>query len=184
MNSGEYILYNGRPQGDVGGAQAARTYDMLDRLGIAYTTLVHPPVFTMQTHLEAERRLGAPICKNLFLADRKLTRFFLLMLAGDARVDLRALAEQLATTRLSFAPDPCMTALLDVGRGLASPLCLASDGECRVELLVDRRVAALERIGCHPCTNAATVALAMADLLGRALPAMGHAFRLVDAAME
>lgn len=180
----DYILYNGRPQGDGGSPQAARVYDMLDRLGIAYATLVHPPVFTMQAHLEAERRLGAPICKNLFLSDRRLTRFFLLMLAGDARLGFRALAQQLATTRLSLAPDTCMARLLGVGRGLASPLCLASDGERRVELLIDRRVAAMERVGCHPCTNTATVALPMDDLLGRALPAMGHTYRLVDAALE
>ena len=46
-----------------------RVYELLDRLGIAYEYVDHPPAMTMEDCLEIDRILDAVICKNLFLCN-------------------------------------------------------------------------------------------------------------------
>ena len=66
------ILEHGRP-GNVQTREAreARTYELLDHIGIEYGRVDHGAAETMEVCREIESTLQAPICKNLFLEDRK-----------------------------------------------------------------------------------------------------------------
>jgi len=41
-------------------------YNTLDRLGIDYTRLEHPPIMTMEEGMTIAQKLGVSSCKNLF----------------------------------------------------------------------------------------------------------------------
>ena len=80
------IRYKGRPK-DVSGRQEKeiRVYDFLDELGIDYYRLDHEPADSDHPEVceAVDEALGAKICKNLFLANRQRTKFYMLMIPAD-----------------------------------------------------------------------------------------------------
>lgn len=170
----------GRPQGSEGReAREMRTYDLLDRLKVAYWQVDHAPAETMEDCVAIDRALGATMCKNLFLCNRQKTDFYLLMMPGDKPFRTKELSAQLGTARLSFASAEHMLEYLDIYPGAVSVMGLANDREGLVQLLIDEDLLVSESIGVHPCVNTASLRLRIADLLDVVLPAIGHAPRVV-----
>ncbi len=185
MNS-QVKIFAGRPTEGNEGRTAAETavYDFLDSTGVAYTTLCHPAAFTMEECEAVRRAIGAPVFKNLFLTNKQQTLFFLLMLPADKPFKTKYLSSQLGCARLSFASSEAMSELLHIAPGAVSPLGLIHDKAHRVQLIVDRNLAATGRYACHPCVNTASVALSLADLLEKVVPATGHTFTWVNLPTE
>jgi Ala-tRNA(Pro) deacylase len=138
----------------------------------------------MEECAAVEVRLGAPICKNLFLCNRQQTQFYLLMLPGDKVFKTKYLSSQLGCARLSFASEEHMVGLLGIHPGAVSPMGLINDTEHRVLLVVDRDLLGQEQIGCHPCVNTASLRLSLHDLLEKFVPATGHTYQVVELSGE
>ncbi len=51
-------------------------YQLLRDWNIPFRSIEHPEAATMEDCQAVGRRLGAPFCKNLFLANRRQTEFF------------------------------------------------------------------------------------------------------------
>lgn len=82
-------LQKGRPADTAGRLEKEiRTYDLLDRLGVAYERVDHAPAMTMEVCQEIDQTLQAVICKNLFLCNRQETAFYLLMIP-DTKVSIQ-----------------------------------------------------------------------------------------------
>ena len=170
-------LVNGRPTAEECAARApreVRCYDFLDRLGVPYQRVDHPAADTMEVCAEIDRVLGAAICKNLVLANRQQTAFYLLMIPADKVFHTKDLSHQLGIARLSFATADKMAELLDVHPGSVSVLALMNDPDNRVRLLMDEELRRAEYIGCHPCENTSSLKLSAAALFDKILPALGH----------
>lgn len=166
-------LCTGRPEERREPAEE-RCYELLNRLGVPFCRVDHDPAMTIPMCHSVERVLGAPICKNLFLCNRQKTAFYLLLLQGDKVFRTKYLSAQLGCSRLSFASEEDMLALLGVTPGSATVLALQNDGAQRVQLVIDRPVLDEPRFACHPCRNTSTVAFSTADLMQRVLPALEH----------
>ncbi len=173
-------LEHGRPtSGEGREAREMRTYELLDRLGIAYTRVDHAPAETMEDCVAIDEALGATMCKNLFLCNRQQTDFYLLMMPGDKPFRTKELSAQIGTARLSFASAEHMVELLDIYPGAVSVMGLMNDTERAVQLLIDEDLLAAETVGCHPCVNTASLCLRINDLLHLFLPAVKHDARIV-----
>lgn len=174
------ILEHGRP-GNVQTREAreARTYELLDHIGIEYGRVDHGAAETMEVCREIESTLQAPICKNLFLCNRQGTAFYLLMMPGDKPFRTKELSAQIGSARLSFATPERMEALLDILPGSVSVMGLMNDADGCVQLLIDEDLLKDEWIGCHPCVNTSTLRLRMRELLEVYLPAVHHTYRTV-----
>lgn len=157
-----------------------RTYDFLNSLSIPYTRIDHPAAMTMEACQEVDKALGVHMCKNLFLCNRQQTAFYLLLMPGKKKFKTKALSAQLGCSRLSFADEGHMEALLDIHPGSVSVMGLMNDREHRVQLLIDRALTQDAFLGCHPCVNTSSIRLSMTDLLEKFLPAVAHNYRLVD----
>ncbi|MBR3125000.1 MAG: prolyl-tRNA synthetase associated domain-containing protein, partial [Mogibacterium sp.] len=149
-------LFSGRPL-DVSGRteKEVRVYDYLDDLSISYSRLDHAPAFGSEEELcrEIEESLGARICKNLFLANRQRTKFYMLMLPEHKVFRSSDISRQAGSSRLHFAESEYMEELIGCSPGSASVMGLINDKEHRVQLLVDDDVINAEYVGCHPCIN-------------------------------
>jgi Ala-tRNA(Pro) deacylase len=170
-------LFNGRPL-DVSdrSEKEVRVYDFLDDLGISYMRLDHAPAFGSEEELcrEIEDSLGARICKNLFLANRQRTRFYMLMIPEHKVFRSSDISKQAGRSRLHFAEPEYMEELIGCRPGSASVMGLMNDRDRRVQLLVDEDVLNAEYVGCHPCINTSSIRLKSSDLFGRVLKAMEH----------
>ena len=155
-------------------------YRLLDELHIPYCGLDHDRADTMEICERIEGKLGAEICKNLFLCDRQETTFYLLMMPGKKVFKTKYLSKQIGSARLSFAGPTHMERLLNVTPGSVSVFGLMNDKEHQVKLLIDKPLLAQEFIGCHPCVNTSVVKLRTADILDKLLPALGAEPTVVD----
>ena len=173
-------LENGRPA-DCSGRlpKEIRTYDLLDKLGVAYQRIDHEAAMTMEACAAIDEMLDATICKNLLLCNRQCTDFYLLMIPGSKTFKTSVLSKQIGSSRLSFADAQYMEQFLDITPGSVSVLGLMNDRDNRVQLLIDEDVLKGEFFGCHPCINTSSLRLRTADLMEKIIPAMHHEPRIV-----
>ena len=146
---------------------------MLDDLGIVYQLLEHAPIMTMEEGLSIAKQLNIKPCKNLFLVDKQ-GQHYLLLLDGDKKFKAKIVSRQIGCSHLSFGTPEDLNALLGTQPGAVSILGLANDTENKVRLLIDKDVLAEEYIGCHPCSNDASVKFKVSGLLQVLLPHIGH----------
>lgn len=164
---------------DVRPEKERRVYDLLDELGMEYERIDHDAVMTMELCRDIDKALGAEICKNLFLCNRRKTEFYLLMIAGDKTFHTKELSAQIGSARLSFADASYMEEFLDITPGSVSVMGLMNDKENRVRLLVDRDLLESEFVGCHPCVNTSSLKLRTKDVFGPFLKAVHHDMTVV-----
>jgi Ala-tRNA(Pro) deacylase len=148
-------------------------FAFLDRLGIAVSTISHPPLFTVADSQALRGPIEGAHTKNLFLRDRK-GAFFLLTVEEDASVDLKAVHQIIgASGRVSFGKPEQLLELLGVRPGAVTVFGALNDGEGRVKIVLDEPLMAHDVINAHPLTNEATTSIGRDDLL-RFLEATGH----------
>lgn len=177
-------LYNGRPADTSGRSEKeVRVYDFLDELSIDYCRLDHAPAFGSEAELcrEIEESLGARICKNLFLANRQRTKFYMLMIPEQKVFRSSDISKQAGSSRLHFAESEYMEELIGCSPGSASVMGLMNDTEHRVQLLVDDDVLNAEYVGCHPCINTSSLRIRSEDIFEKFVKATGHDFITVHA---
>ena len=172
MNIGDTFFRSLSERGDCSPAER-KCLASLDAMGLAYAGLTHDAADTIALCEEIEKKLGAPIVKNLFLCNQQKTAFYLLLMPGDKPFKTKFLSKQIGSARLSFADAGAMESLLGVTPGSVSVFGLLNDNEKRVRLLFDGDILLYPVIGAHPCKNTATLRVSMEDILQKFLPALG-----------
>ncbi|WP_338050251.1 prolyl-tRNA synthetase associated domain-containing protein, partial [Rhodovibrio sodomensis] len=157
--------------GTPGGSDAL--FAKLRALGIATGTLQHDPVFTVEEAKRLRGELPGGHTKNLFLRNKK-GRMWLVVCLEDREIDLKALAAQLDSGRLSFGSADRLMQYLGVVPGAVTPFAALNDTGGRVQVMLDRGMLdAHDRLNFHPLDNAMTTAIAPGDLV-RFLQAVDH----------
>lgn len=175
------ILQQGSPADLTGRLEKEiRVYKFLDSLGIDYQRIDHEAAMTMEACEAIDFALQATICKNLFLCNRQMTDFYLLLMPGDKAFKTKDLSAQIGSSRLSFADAEHMQQYLDITPGSVSVLGLMNDHQKKVQLLIDEDLLSGEFIGCHPCINTSSLRIRTQDLMKTIIPAMEHEVRLVS----
>ena len=154
--------------------------DALDGLRLAYDLIEHEPASSIEACRPLSARLNAPILKNLFLTTRRRGGYYLLVTRPFAPFRSGEVSAQAGTSRLCFAPEEPLFALLRERPGSISPLGLLFDGRNEVTLLMDSALREEERLAFHPCRNTHSLALATEDFLGVFLPAVHHEPKWID----
>ena len=153
-------------------------FALLDRLGVAHSTLEHPAVFHVGEGDEIKAALPGGHTKNLFLKDAK-DRLWLVSALQDARIDLKALPAVIGSAKLSFGKPELMLETLGVTPGSVTAFALMNDTDHRVTFVLDKALLAREPLNFHPLINTATTAVSAEGFL-RFLKAIGVEPILVD----
>lgn len=157
-----------------------KTYDFLDALGIEYFAVDHERTDTMEACAEIDGLLGVEMCKNLFLCNKQRTRFFLLMLPGEKNFRTADFSKQVGSSRVGFADEADMLALLGVYPGAVTLLGLMHDTEKRVSLCVDAELLEKPYLGLHPCVNTSSIRIRTEDAFSALLDALDHRMTVVS----
>ena len=145
----------------------------LESLGIATTTVEHPPLHTVEDSRSLRGEIPGGHVKNLFLKDKK-GRIFLLVLEENATVDLKRVHEKIgAQGRVTFGSADLLEEVLGVRPGAVTPFGAINDTERRVTIVLDAELMRHERVNVHPLVNTRTTGLASADLI-KFLESTGH----------
>ena len=175
-------VYTSRPDDRRTDAEEA-IYDKLDQLSIPYLRADHDHADTMEDCRLIEEKLGARICKNLFLCNRQQTQFYLLMMHGEKPFKTKFLSAQLGCSRLSFADADHMAQYLHTTPGSVSALDLMFDTEHHIQLVMDKPLTEDEYISAHPGLSTSTLRLTREDLL-KFVQSTGHEPIIVDLPVE
>ena len=150
----------------------------LDDLGIAYRSVSHPPVFTVEEAKALRGELPGSHIKNLFLRNKK-GQMWLVTCLEDRGIDLKVLGERLGAGRFSFGSAERLMTHLGVRPGAVTPFAVINDKQGAVTMVLDSGVMDGGPVNCHPLVNTMTTALAPDDLV-RFLEAEHHAPQMLD----
>ena len=153
-------------------------YTKLEELGVAFDKMEHEPVYTIDEMKLIEGMNIEDVCKNLFIRDEKGKRHFLVVIREDKRADLKALREQIGSTRLSFASEDRLMKHMGLTKGAVTPLGLLNDESKSVEVIFDQDLKGRERLGFHPCDNTATVWISF-DNIKNVIESRGNSLKFV-----
>ena len=156
----------------------SRLLAFLDSLGIASTTVRHPPVYTVEEAKALRGDIPGGHCKNLFLKDKK-DQLWLVVALEERPVDLKSLDKRIGAARLSFGKAELLWEVLGVEPGSVTPFALLNDEARRVRVVLDRGMMQIRPLNYHPMHNAATTTIQPEDL-ARFLAATGHDPLMVD----
>ncbi|MGL5439991.1 MAG: prolyl-tRNA synthetase associated domain-containing protein [Filifactoraceae bacterium] len=134
-------------------------FNKLKVLNIPFQVIEHPPVYTIEEMENFNITDHGNVVKNLFLRDQKGKRHFLVILNKDKQVDISKIKSQLGTTNLSFASEERLEKHLGLKKGSVSPLGIFNDPDGKVEVVIDKDLVGVEKLGIHPNDNTATVFL-------------------------
>ncbi len=144
---------------------------VLRQEGIPFIRLTHPAAYSMELCRGVGSEYGACHCKNLFLANRSGTSFYLLLMDAEKPFRTSLVSRALGVSRLSFGTEEQLKRVLGLQAGSVSALGILN--ECAEEyrkagalkIAVDSDLIARERICVHPNTNRATYVLETNDLV-------------------
>lgn len=103
--------------------------------------------------------------KNLFVRDDKKNNYYLIIVKGDKRVDLKVFRKKYHTKHLSFAKEEELLSILNLTSGSVSPLGLLNDKEKKTIFFIENYFEDNSLIGIHPNDNTATIWLKAKDLI-------------------
>jgi Ala-tRNA(Pro) deacylase len=149
----------------------------LDALGIAHTTVKHPPLFTVQQSRALRGKIPGGHSKNLFLRDNK-GALYLVVALEDAAIELKRLHLRLGAGRFSFGSADLLREVLGVEPGAVTPFGALNDSAQRVTVVLDAAMMEHAVLNYHPLVNTMTTAIARDDLV-KFLDSTGHPPRIV-----
>jgi Ala-tRNA(Pro) deacylase len=149
----------------------------LDALGIAHTTVKHPPVFTVEQARILRGKMSGGHTKNLFLRDKKY-ELYLVVASEDAVVDLKGLHRLLgAGGRFSFGAADLLREVWGVEPGSVTPFGAINDRDARVTVVLDAAMMGHDTLNFHPLVNTMTTSIGRDDLV-KFLKSTGHEPRI------
>jgi Ala-tRNA(Pro) deacylase len=149
----------------------------LDRLGIAHTTVSHPPLFTVEQSQSLRGTIPGGHTKNLFLKDKK-GALYLVTAPEDATIELKSLHRRLgASGRFSFGSAELMREVLGIEPGAVTPFGAINDTAGRVTIVLDQGLMEHAVVNAHPLVNTMTTSIGRGDLV-KFLNSTGHAPRI------
>ena len=158
-------------------ANPDQLFAALDALAIQYTTVKHPPLFTVEQSRSLRGQIPGGHTKNLFLRDKKHA-LFLVVAEEEADIDLKGLHRLLgANGRFSFGSSDLLREVWGVEPGAVTPFGALNDTAGRVTVVLDKAMLTHATLNFHPLVNTMTTSIARNDLV-RFLESTGHSPRV------
>lgn len=139
-------------------------YKKLDELNIKYKKVDHKAVFTMEEMAELNLENEDEIVKNIFIRDDKKINYYLVLIAGNKRVNLKELRNNLGLRPLTFASEDDLERYLGLHKGSVTVLGVLNDTNHIVKVLIDEDIKKFKEIGVHPNENTASIWLKLEDI--------------------
>ncbi len=158
--------------------QKEQLYKILDDMNIHYQSFSHPPTHHFEELREIRDKIEGLHCKCLFLTDKN--SFYMVLMRGELRLDLKSLQNSLGCRRLSFGKGEDMEAILHVSPGSCTPFALINDKNKKInKVICDSAFKEAEYINFHPIENNATVQVRPKDFF-KWLSHCGHDYIFHD----
>ncbi len=137
---------------------------VLNDENIDYRIIKHKRVYTIEEIKYINLDKEGLIPKNIFLRNTNGKVHYLVTCHPDKKVDIKSIANDLNSTRLSFASLERLKKYLNVCKGSVSPLGFIYDENIEVIFVFDKELIN-KTIGVHPNRNDYTIFIKFNDLV-------------------
>lgn len=161
------------PETDMTGTRRM-IYERMAATGTAFRRVDNDPAITVDDCEEISARLESPTVKSLLVANRQLTKFYLVVMPGHKPFITRDFTASVGVSRVSFVKPETLMEKLGVEVGAATPLSIIADKEATIRLIIDEELMGRERMLLPDGTPTCYLDIATKDLLERYLPGSGH----------
>lgn len=134
-----------------------KVYELLDKLHIEYETVQHPPLFTCEDNKKYNIKMDAQICKNLFVRNKNKSKYYLISLPLEKRVNLKLLQESIEESRLSFVNEEVLEEKLKIKSGAVSIFNIINVQNSDVIFILDEEILSFDKVAFHPNVNTSSV---------------------------
>lgn len=145
-------------------------YERLEGSGTPYTRIESDPGISMDDCLNIDKAFGIDTVKTILLTNRKKNKFWLYVTHARKAFITKEFGASLQIPRVSFADEDLMKEILGTPHGAATPFGLLREQAADVTFVMDRDVAAREKIVItdgDPCGFIAISNQDLFKLLGR-----------------
>ena len=139
-------------------------YESLDRAGIDYTRIESDPGVSMDDCLNIDRAFGIDTVKTILLTNSQKNKFWHYVTHARKPFITKEFGASLQIPRVSFADEELMLAILGTAHGAATPFGLLRDEASEVTFVMDRDVAARDKIVLTDGDPCGFIAISNADL--------------------
>lgn len=130
--------------------------ELLNNKRIECKMIKHKKVYTIEEIKDINLDKEGIIPKNIFLRNANGKVHYLVTCHPDKKIDIKSLASNLNSTRLSFASTDRLKKYLNVEKGSVSPLGFIYDKNSEVIFVFDKELIN-KTIGVHPNRNNCTI---------------------------
>jgi Ala-tRNA(Pro) deacylase len=142
-----------------------KVYDALEQLEIPYIRYEHIPVYTIADIDILNMEMKGLHCKNLFVRNHNGNIHYLILVSHEKKADLKNIASQIGSTRLSFASEERLMKHLGLTPGSVTPFGLLNNEDKKVRVLIDNDLRNSDCILFHPNVNTASISITHDDLI-------------------
>lgn len=140
------------------GSLKDRVYDLFKKLNIDYTVKNHNAIFSEKDSFNIpESEFEGIICKNLFLKDKKGTKFYLVSLPLHKRANIKELEKILNIKKITFGNEDELYEKLKIRPGSVSILNIIESPNTDVVFLIDKELLDYKKVCFHPNDNTASI---------------------------
>ena len=141
-------------------------YEYLKEKNIWYEAIDHKAVYNMEEVSQINTPYPEAEEKNLFVCDDKKRNYYLIIVKGDKRVDLKKFKNKNNSRSLSFASEKDLKDIMGLTPGAVTPFGILNDESLKVQIYIDREfMNGSHLMAVHPNDNTATVWLKVEDLI-------------------
>ncbi len=154
-------------------------YATLGKMGIDFEVVEHPSALTTEEadyYIEGKDGVRT---KTLFLCNKKSTAFYLVIMDGAKRLDMKELAELLDEKRLSFASADKLMAKMALPPGTVSLFGLINNHEHDIKIYLDKDMLEESIITFHPNDNSKTVFISTENMY-KFITGMNYEYKIID----
>ena len=142
----------------------AQVFKELEKMGIEYEVVNHPPAFTTQeadAYIEGKEGVRS---KTMFMSDKKKRNFYLLILNDSKRLDIKKIGELINEKSLRLGNEENLKSKMNLQFGAVSPFGLLNNKEKDIKVYVDKEILNEKIITFHPNENDVTIFIKINDM--------------------
>ena len=158
---------------------AKKICDYLKHKSISFAVYEHQPVYTVQDVKNAKLDIPGVATKNLFLRDKKKTKYFILISNEDKKINLKEVGKCIATKNLTFASAEELNDIIGLQMGNVGPFGIVNDIEKKVSILLDSELVDKPNINLSANSLTTTITIDYSELL-KFINCVGSNYSIVE----
>ena len=153
--------------------------NILNEMKIQYSIVEHPPALTTEDADRYIEGVEGVRTKTLFLCSKKSAAYYLLVMDGAKRLDIKKLESLISDKKIRFCSPEQLMGKMGLTPGSVSLFGLLNNTEKDINVLLDKGMLTEKFISFHPNDNTKTVFITIDDMY-RFLNECGYAYKVLN----